>query len=205
MIFEILQTFLTRSILYPKLLYFLRKWTKSSNIWPRGAVPPEKNCIMCASFFLLLLLKCYYYIPIFVHNFISLGTTSYTLYAFSGILISIVSNYALLILGLYHIYTFILYWILYYVLYFMLYFEMKPNKIELNWTFRFELQLSSSWQNHNFAPFHIFTRIVIFQVHLHLLDQMLLLNKLSLITGTCQEYVFFIFAMYLWAVKATIL
>ena len=92
---------------------------------------------MCASFSFFF---SYYWSVIiyiflfFVYKLKSLGATSYTLCVLSGILISIVSNYALLMLK--YIYTFILYlYIMYKILYYI--FEMKPNKIEI--------ELKSSW------------------------------------------------------------
>ena len=63
--------------------------------------------------------------------------------------------------------------------------------------FRFDLQLSSYWQNNKFSrncpKFHIFTKIVIFQVHLHLfLDQLVYSDKFH--SRDISEILFFIFA-----------
>ena len=57
-------------------------------------------------------------------------------------------------------------------------------------SFKFELLLSSYWQNINFSrycpKFHIFIKIVIFQIYLQLFRP----TASSLMAGTCQKYSF---------------
>ena len=57
--------------------------------------------------------------------------------------------------------------------------------------FKFELQLSSYWQNIKFSQccpkFHIFTNIVIFQVYLQLFRPTIYFIPINFMAGTCQE------------------
>ena len=111
--------------------------------------PPDGNCLemlkaikcsqcyrafcscRCSSLFLFL----------YINNLKSVGATS-TLCIFSGILISVLSNYALLML--YYIYIHIIF-ILYYVLYSIVYFWDETKAwIELDWTEYF-LEVKSNW------------------------------------------------------------